>query len=76
MMTDQEINERIDQIQAEACNLSSEARNALHACRPRHPLGCNEQRAYLFLNAAHVLYGCSSVSSHHIVWLRNMATAS
>lgn len=73
MLSEQEINERIDEIQQDIERVSAEARNALHACRPGHPLGKDKDRCLLFRNAAFVLGGRSGVSSSHIQWLNKTA---
>ena len=72
-MTEQEISERINQIQFDCDRLSAEARNVLHACRANHPLGRGKDRTDLFRNAAFVLGHRGSVSSHHVQWLNKTA---
>jgi hypothetical protein len=70
-MDEQEINERIDLIQADMEKASAEVRNALHACRAGHPLGNGQDRTDLFRNAAFALSG--RVSSNHLIWLNKVA---
>lgn len=74
MMTDQEINNAIDEIQKDMCNLSAEARNALHACRPNHPLGEGKDKTSLFRNAAFVI-GARMGSYLHSHRLNKIANA-
>lgn len=60
-MSDQEINELINRIQSELDEPSAEMRNALHACRPGHPLGRDRQRAEVFRSAAFMITGAAVV---------------
>jgi hypothetical protein len=66
MTNETEINRRLDRI---AQNITSaEVLNAVHACRPGHPLGRNNEMRWL--NAATMC--CRYVSSRDIEWLRSM----
>lgn len=67
-----EIAEHIDAIQADI-EVSAEVRNALHACRPNHPLGKGKPPRQLFHNAAFLLMGRPGVPSRHVEWLRGMS---
>ena len=71
-LSEQEINQQIDQIHSDCERLSAEARNTLNACRFNHPLGRNVDRTDLFRNAAFVLTR-PFVPSKHIVWLNQVA---
>ncbi len=72
MLTDKEIDQRIDEIQDALDNVSATCRNALHACRPGHPLGEGQERIILFRNAAFAL-NRPGVNTEHAVWLNKMA---
>lgn len=71
-ISENEINERIDQIQTDCDRMSAEARNTLSACREGHPLGRGSDRTDLFRSAAFVLGGhrCPTV---HLIWLNKIA---
>ncbi len=67
-MNDKEINFRLDA----ACNevTSAEMKNALHACRPGHPLNKTIKRP--FYNAYFMAIGQRSISYQTEEWLRKM----
>jgi hypothetical protein len=69
-MTDKETNCRLDGIALAMTR--ADAINAIHACRPNHPLGRNNP--YKWRNAAMAVFR-SDVSSKDRDWLKKMADA-
>lgn len=67
-MTDRELNFRLDGIAVDMTR--AEAINAVHACRPNHPLGRNNP--YKWRNAAASVFR-SDVSGKDRDWLNKMA---
>ncbi len=65
----EEINMVLDEICSEA--RTCEMKNALHACRPGHPL--NKNAAWPFKNALFVAATNRGISAWSLTWLKEMA---
>lgn len=68
-MDDMELNERLDKI-AKGMR-TAEATNAVHACRPGHPLGKGEE--FPFLNAWFFAARHLGIADPDTEWLHKMA---
>lgn len=68
-MTDRELNERLDLVAAEI--RSADGRNAIHACRPGHPLGLSNP--YKWRNAHFATVG--RIAPHKVEWIKRRAIA-